>query len=552
MHNIYADDRSALDGYSWDPQAHKLVRAFNISRWVLAAITLLLVLCTFWWGSSTLVDGGLEVTGVVVILFSAFLMGVGARLALFRTLRNRVIQQSPRTRHDWNLYLYHRRLHNRPNKQNRVLLLLASADVQDGRYDLALQALSEIDTSGFTGEQLKYSYLLELVATAYGTRQTEAAKIWYERYLGIPVSSTNAVKSEGIKSGVRYRHNAEQTGGYTWVFPSPEVVRSWILGETPESEIRATIGHVIPLEQRSAFAPLFFCGMLAHCTFFTGVWLGITNSWHLRIHYLEIAGLLDALFITVLVIWILVYRYRHQRKAPQGGRRAATILLRIVVVAAALFISAAIGKGVTFDSDASERTIATGVADSASGKTYDYLAVHWNAPYGNEGADSYYRTRDFILMESWPAAATYDHAGDNTPSPESADASSGIGASSEPTSTISDSQGYSAAVQNEIQAVYLYLQSQNALNNMSLSFQADAKGNTYAVVSTGSEDRNGASIAYEYRLYDNGEQVSNGVVQEEIVLEKCYPDGEVDTETEGFYLVDLVDLTVTDEHKTSW
>lgn len=74
----------------------------------------------------------------------------------------------------------------------------------------------------------------------------------------------------------------------------------------------------------------------------------------------------------------------------------------------------------------------------------------------------------------------------------------------------------------------------------------------YAVIYSGSEDKDGSKVPFELGLYDNGEKDEGGEMQREIVLEKVYPSGDYETELIGFYLVNVKTGTVTDEHKTSW
>lgn len=104
------------------------------------------------------------------------------------------------------------------------------------------------------------------------------------------------------------------------------------------------------------------------------------------------------------------------------------------------------------------------------------------------------------------------------------------------------------AMTNEMLAVYHHLEEEDALPGLSVSYAADEGGRIYAVVATAIEDVDGSPADVEYRLYDSGEAVNDvQVVQERIVLRKCYPGGEREDEVVGSYLVDFITLEVTDE-----
>lgn len=108
-------------------------------------------------------------------------------------------------------------------------------------------------------------------------------------------------------------------------------------------------------------------------------------------------------------------------------------------------------------------------------------------------------------------------------------------------------------IQNMMLAVYNYLQDQHALQNMAFSYTANAKGEVYAIVSEGQEEKDGSTVNVRYCLYDNGAKTDeNGKSCEELVLEKVYPDGNYETELVDFYLVDTESMQVTDEQKITW
>lgn len=104
-----------------------------------------------------------------------------------------------------------------------------------------------------------------------------------------------------------------------------------------------------------------------------------------------------------------------------------------------------------------------------------------------------------------------------------------------------------------MQAIYNYLDSTDFLEQMKLSYTSNAKGETYAIVSSQTETRDGNSVAVEYNLYYNKEKMdADNRNCDEFVLEKRYVNGEYDTEIMDFYLINPDTLEVTDEHKTTW
>ncbi len=110
----------------------------------------------------------------------------------------------------------------------------------------------------------------------------------------------------------------------------------------------------------------------------------------------------------------------------------------------------------------------------------------------------------------------------------------------------------SFSAQNAMQAVYEYLKNNGAYQELRISYSANAKGDLYARIGSGSEAQGAEERSYELRLYDNGEKESDSGICREIVLEKVYTAGDGETELLDFFLVHPETLEVTDEHKTDW
>ena len=108
-------------------------------------------------------------------------------------------------------------------------------------------------------------------------------------------------------------------------------------------------------------------------------------------------------------------------------------------------------------------------------------------------------------------------------------------------------------LQDEMRAVYQYIQQQNPLPDMNFTYTANAKGENYAILSETTEEKDGTTVNVNYCLYDNGSKTDeNNNTFEELVLEKVYPDDGYETELVDFYLVNPETLEVIDEQKSSW
>ena len=146
------------------------------------------------------------------------------------------------------------------------------------------------------------------------------------------------------------------------------------------------------------------------------------------------------------------------------------------------------------------------------------------------GGTRYYRSPDFIFMEEWSEAIYYDteanlpEAGGeelNTASAVSGNSAESGGTDQETGSSSlsvftgdsavsgydsgADSDG-SFSAQNAMQAVYEYLKNNGAYQELRISYSANAKGDLYARIGSGSEAQGTEERSYELRLYDNGEK----------------------------------------------
>ena len=85
--------------------------------------------------------------------------------------------------------------------------------------------------------------------------------------------------------------------------------------------------------------------------------------------------------------------------------------------------------------------------------------------------------------------------------------------------------------------MFEYLQNEGQFTDAELSFDANAKGETYGLISAGQEQAGTRMVDVEYRLYINfnGEKTNDeGKTCTEIVLEKFYPGGKLQYGTGRF------------------
>lgn len=568
MHNIYDARDFDFKKYHWNERAHRLSLTYTTLQYVLYALTIALLAWALFW-LIDIVGFGLGILPCLGVIASIALLNVCLRLSLARSLGKHARTLSLDERHDVVLYQYQREGKRHKNSRSGMLLTLAQLDLGRSRYDLARLALGEIDASTFNGDQLKVYDLLWIATSSFDGHRDEATT-WLTRYTGIPSGASQHADSRR--------------------FPTDATVQAWVAGQASEQSMQTALAQLGKSQATHPILPTLFGLMLAHVVFFLSLWLGTgERGWYLRIRYAKVGGVLAAIFLVVLAAWTLYLAYRRHRTMgdlPSAFQRALLIVGRVLIMGVVVLLALYVLLAIVLSTDGSERVIATNVVDVSSGRGYDYLAIRWNGYDPGEATTRYYRASDPILMESWTIAEQYDTQATGSDSSSTSDGATDSSNSeatgstdSQPSTAAGQSQdgddsdessssetqqatpsrglfsgmsGYSQAVQNQMQAVYLYIHGEGILSNMSFSLGADAKGNDYATVSSGTESKDGTDVAYEYRLYDNGEAVSDGSVWEEIVLEKVYPSGGYDTELAGFYLLDPVSLEVKNEHKTTW
>ena len=575
--NIYRIGREVPDGYKWNLSGRRLAVLYRFFSAVLVPVAWVFLVIFLEWHViriGSLTAGGILWTVVaLVVLFYSVLIFLNH---LFSGISRR---RDPEERHDYILYGFHHRGRRNVRLRAQSLLFMAQLDIRMHRPERAGEALEEIPTDKLSVEQMKLYTLLKLAGEVLSE---EGAT---EGTLSEKGETEGTVRGEGEKQAhasaedwyIRYSGFSDQTGK----FPDNVAVESWIKPEAMENkraqdEMIAVISGISIEPELHPFLNLFFGMMLAHSIFFPTVQSFTASGWQLRPKYSFFAGGLAGLFVLILGIGILYLLLKKRRRAGSPERRADKARLIIGGIAWALLVlslSTMVLLGSWAGTSDQERVLTDAVPDPFTGIKYVYLAEE-----KDYGGIRYYRSPDFIFMEEWSEAMYYDTEAGNdlpeavgenlntasavsgnsaesgVPDPETGNSSLSVFTGDSAVSGYDSGEGSddSFTAQNAMQAVYEYLKENGEFQNLSISYSANAKGDLYARIGSGSEAQGAEERSYELRLYDNGEKESDSGFCREIVLEKVYMAGDGETELLDFFLVHPDTLEVTDEHKTDW
>ena len=573
--NIYRIGEGVPDSYKWNLSGRRLAVLYRFFSAFLVPVAWVFLVIFFEWHMiriGELTGGGILWTLVaLIILFYSVLIFLNH---LFSGISRRL---DPEERHDYILYGFHHRGRRNVRLRAQSLLFMAQLDIRMHRPERAGEALEEIPTDKLSVEQMKLYTLLKLAGEVLSE---EGAT---EGTLSEKGETEGTVRGEGEKQSrasaedwyIRYSGFSDQTGK----FPENAAVESWMKPEAMENkqaqdEMIAAVSGISIGPEPHPFFNLFFGMMLAHSIFFPAVQNFTASGWRLRPKYSFFAGGLAGLFVLILGIGILYLLLKKRRRAgspERGADKARLIIVGIAWVLLVLSLSAMVFLGSWAGTSDQERILTDAVPDPFTGIKYVYLAEE-----EDYGGTRYYRSPDFIFMEEWSEAIYYDteanlpEAGGeelNTASAVSGNSAESGGTDQETGSSSlsvftgdsavsgydsgADSDG-SFSAQNAMQAVYEYLKNNGAYQELRISYSANAKGDLYARIGSGSEAQGAEERSYELRLYDNGEKESDSGICREIVLEKVYMAGDGETELLDFFLVHPETMEVTDENKTDW
>ena len=541
---IYNFDEFRKSEYSWNPAAKRWARNYFMKLGIGIAMILVLIV----------IFGYLYLT-TDVFSFGAFcgqeaamvLLSLGLRLALNAGSRKRTRKMPLDEKHDYALYFYHK--HGRKNAVlgNLYLVICTQADVCQKKYELAEQALDQIVMEKCKADQLKQIWLLRLII-ALAIDDEEKIQETFICYNGIEV------RSKG--------------------FPPIDTVRACVDNKDAETltevmKQSAVVKKEHPL--RIGCISIF----LAYCILFYAAALGIdTDSGYvLRYTFATISILVTFLGLVILVIWLNIRLFGNKTFSRRSSvNKVCFVIVCVIILLCMAGSSVIIYLGLDWKEEVMSQD-----------EDYTYLKVY--SDNGYNATTTLYRTNNPFVMQrinNWlPSAdSNWSEDGDSSSSDSpqdstdnSSDAASdsttdetaGEAAADQNTAdsgtdnSTSDTDAYSSELEqyqlleNEMTAVFEYLQNEGQFTDSELSFDANAKGETYGLVSSRQEQAGTRTVDVEYRLYYNKEKTNDeGKNCAEIVLEKTYPSGSYGTELVDFYLVDSDTLQVVDEHKTTW
>jgi hypothetical protein len=536
--DIYDSSVPVPESYAWDRSglaSARLAEVVDIGSRILSVLLVLAALWFFLAHSDALSGMG----ALLALLGAAVILGWGIMLSAASALRRHLWKLTPASRHDYALKLYHGVSGKNPKKAAELLLGMARADVEDGRIGQAAAALSHVDAAFLQWDELKLCYLLYFAAAVPGGGTTADDAL--VRYLAVP-----AQRFEG--------------------FPDEGEARSWLEGGGTEAA-SAAVKCIRNSKHMHLVAILAISLMLAHSLAFIGMLYGLDTEagWKLRCGYASAAGFLASLSIVVLGILLA----RAAAKVPLYSRNGKpSKVLRAVLGACAVMTALCLALQVAIDGpfmhDGKERVIAQDVEDLYTGHDYDFIAVDWPGYDPDETTTDYWRTQDPFFMERWSEARVYDSERQQVTMPDAdtsrddaddADASSASEVASGATADRGMTDTEYAGMEQRMQVLASYLEDNAVVPKTGVfEMDADAKGNPYASLGTGTDIEGDKSVTVEYCILSNGETSdAEGNLVESFVVEKWYPeDAGREVEIVGFYLVDEKTNAVTDEETTSW
>lgn len=484
---------------------------------IFVLILLVYVECT----TDVWTSGGFICQGLAIIELSC-----GLRLAEIAQNRKRSYKLSPKERHAYARQLYEKQYRSYPAAANHTFFVMARMDIQMGKYERAGKELEEIRIKKCSTMQLKLYYYLKIIVSV-SEEDITGVKENRMRYLAIPDAKGTYLSEDKLDMWIKQRDIEQMAEGMKKAVP-----------DRKEHPMRTCIITMI----------------LAYSTAFYGLWYGINrdNGYEVRLHFTEISVVASTVGLVIVIVCaiISIYRRNCQELVKHPGKIKALLLLFYGVVAALLLmIIGTLGQNVIHE---------TNWTETITEKDGKYVYIKVKNDYGRV---STYRADNPFVMQNlnrmWPFSDTMDEKDDeekapdtNTDNPENESDTQNEENAKDDTS---EYQGDGLTIQNEMLAVYNYLQRQNTLQNMAFSYTASAKGEVYAVVSEMQEEKDGNMVTVRYCLYDNGgKKDAEGNPCEELVLEKVYPDGGYENELVNFYLVNADTMQVTDEQKDTW
>lgn len=502
--------------YPWNPTVKKKAHRVFMLRWlivILAAAAIFFLtyqkLTTNVWGLTAFLC---QLLAVIELAFGLQFIEAG--------WSRKISSRMPLDEHyEYALYMYHIQSVRDLATNNRMLLLIASLEIQLGKYDHATQTITQISVGKCTPVQLKQLYYMQILLAAE-VGDTDTKNQFLTRYTGIP----------------------DTNGEY----PSEAELTTWIEAEEMDRLISA-LKKFTPTRKEHILRTCLITIVLAYSTFFYGAWYGINKSagYAIRYYFAEISAICVSVTLSCLLIWGMICLYKKQKSLL--NRKATRRIIAVSYAALTLFLLSLIGYSFLIVSFGVEGT------ETVTGQDQHYIYLSVQSDYG---IATQYRTDNLIYMQKTglflPNTDTLTESSVPDSDPNDSETQDSSTTDSTENSPAQESQKASP-LQDEMRAVYQYIQQQNPLPDMNFTYTANAKGENYAILSETTEEKDGTTVNVNYCLYDNGSKTDeNNNTFEELVLEKVYPDGGYETELVDFYLVNPETLEVIDEQKSSW
>ena len=529
--NIYHVHDFKEDEYSWNEVGRRKAKKNSYIRWLIMIVSFVILFIAAYLEFRYDL---LEINGFLCWLLAILVFSWGFTICYASYVRKHACKMSLEERHDFNLYLYHHKYWKNPILANQALLNNAIILVKMKQYEQATQALDAMHIEKCKAKEMKLIYFLRIIIASF---------------------EDNEEKIE--KAKIRYTGIKDDTGNY----PASELVENWIQMNDLE-QMTACLEQIKPVKKEYPGLAFVVTIFLAYTFWFLGTAYGINRGAGYEIRYVfsAISLIVVNMGLFVMLILGIIWLHRHLNiTSPVWIQKVVKFIICAVIAIAGLILLLINFLYVFLGLDDKET-----VMRKENG--YTYLEVSWSNMGYNAYTEEYVTNNPFIMKKIYvptkddtftneqPDASNPDNTENNDQTDNDADsADSDTGNSDSQDNTEPYESDEWLRMRNGMQAVYNYLIETNALENPEFTYSSNAKGETYVIVSTGQETKDGNQVSVEYGLYYNREKTDdNGTYCDEYVLEKKYPGGTYDTQLVDFYLVNPDTLEVTDEHKTTW
>ena len=350
---------SELKTYPWNPTVKKKARRVFMLRWlivILAAVAIFFLtyqkLTTNVWGLTAFLC---QLLAVIELAFGLQFVEAG--------WSRKISSRMPLDEHyEYALYMYHIQSVRDLATNNRMLLLIASLEIQLGKYDHATQTITQISVGKCTPVQLKQLYFMQILLAAE-VGDTNIKNQFLTRYTGIP----------------------DTNGEY----PSEPELTTWIEAEEMDRLISA-LKKFTPTRKEHILRTCLITIVLAYSTFFYGAWYGINKSagYAIRYYFAEISVICVSVTLSCLLIWGMICLYKKQKSLL--NRKAARRIIAVSYAALTLFLLSLIGYSFLIVNFGVEGT------ETVTGQDQHYIYLSVQPDYG---IATQYRTDNLIYMQ---------------------------------------------------------------------------------------------------------------------------------------------------------